>query len=128
SLAEDAGLDDLPPRVRILVLRREQADPQSPEPPHRHAPPDDVAALLRAASALPRADGVPALAGNLEASLLRHETDDVVYLVLTEDQMAESAGPRAGSSVPSPALGSAGSGDSASGLSAAVSEPVPLSA
>src|SRR5699024_2292362 len=45
ALAEDAGLDDLPPRVRILVLRREQADPQSPEPPHRHAPPDDVAAL-----------------------------------------------------------------------------------
>lgn len=70
-LAEDAGLPDLPPRVRILALRLSTDD--------------DVDSVLRSAPALPRSPGLPALPSALASSALRHEENEAVYVVLSEE-------------------------------------------
>lgn len=103
SLAADAGLPDLPPQVRMLALRA-----------HHHD--GETAALIEEAAQLTPASGLPALAPGLGSSVLRLAEDDVVYLVLTE---AELADPRAGRT------GTAESRDL--DVSAVLSEPVFLS-
>lgn len=73
-LAEDAGLPDLPPRVRILALRLNTDD--------------DVDSVLRSAPALPRSPGLPGLPGlppDLVSSALRYKENDAVYVVLSEE-------------------------------------------
>ena len=112
TVAEDAGLPDLPPRVRILALQR----------PHAHTPYDD-AALLRTAAALPRADGLPPLGPRLETCQLRHQEPDVVFLVLTDHQTAASS-----ESAPGPdQVVDLESAELVGGLAAALSEPILLS-
>lgn len=76
-VAQDAGLPDLAPRLRLLALRRTNYD--------------DVDSALRMAPGLPRSPGLPALPSDLASVALRHEEHDVVYLVLNEGELKKGA-------------------------------------
>ncbi|QCU77015.1 PucR family transcriptional regulator [Citricoccus sp. SGAir0253] len=79
-LAEDLGLHDLPPRVRVLGLRMQ--------------PGDDAGLLVRAAPALAREEGLPPLGSAVAECLLRHEEGGVLHLVLPADLGPASGGER----------------------------------
>lgn len=105
-VAEEAGLPDLPPRVRILVLE------------HAESKDHDVDSVLGMVPQMPRAPGVPVLDASTAETLLLHHESGLTYVVLTGQQLsADSVGepPRR---VPT--------GSSGSDLRAALSELVPL--
>lgn len=101
-LAQDAGLPDLAPRVRLLACGLTNHD--------------DADSVLRTAPTLLRSPGLPALPSDLASAALRHEEHDVVYLVLNEGQLKEGE----------PKEARLGRQDS-SGVAAVLSEPVLLS-
>ncbi|MBD7995102.1 PucR family transcriptional regulator [Arthrobacter sp. Sa2CUA1] len=101
-LAEDVGLAQLPGRVRVLALPADDAD---------------AADLLRGALALVPEAGVPPLPRDLLSSLLRHERDGLLYVLLPQDTSA--AGIHSAESAVLPA-------EVVPGLAGAVSEPVSL--
>ena len=110
-LAEDVGLAELPPRVRVLALPADDAD--------------DTDLLLRAAPALVPETGVLPLPRDLASCSLRHEREGVLYVLLPLDP-ADPAAADAESAPSLPAADVQLPAADVPGLAGVVSEPVSL--